>query len=133
MQSRSRDTQLKTVSIRIQDSIFSLWRDKIAGRGLRTAFFLLAFLIVLAVVFYWRLPPEIPLTYSRPWGFAQLVPSLFLFILIIGLFLLVVVNSIFAAKIFETEELLARIIVWMNALAVFLVDITVLRVVLLVI
>jgi Ni/Fe-hydrogenase subunit HybB-like protein len=119
--------------MRLQDSILELWRDKISGRGLRVAFFLITFLVFLVIAFYWRLPPEIPLTYSRPWGSAQLVPSWFLFFIILGFGLLVVANSLLAAKIFEAEQLLARILVWMNTLAVLLVDVSVLRIVLLVV
>ncbi|MCH7951757.1 hypothetical protein IH980_03405 [Patescibacteria group bacterium] len=120
-------------SVRFRDSLHRLWQDRIGGRALRTALSLLVFLILLIGVVYWRLPPEIPLTYSRPWGVLQLVPSSFLFVVAVGSALLVMLNSILAALLFETEELLARILIWASALTVFLVDVTVLRVVLLVI
>lgn len=81
---------------------------------------------------YWKLPPEIPLSYSRPWGAAQLVPSAFLFFLAGGLVILTIVNSILAAKLSATDLILGRILAWVSALVVFLVDITLLRVVLLV-
>jgi hypothetical protein len=84
------------------------------------------------IVFFWRLPPEIPLTYSRPWGSEQLVPSFFLFIVFFLVMVIVLVNSLLAAFLVSLEELLARMLIWSTALIVFLVDVTVLRVVLLI-
>jgi len=37
---------------------------------------------LISILFFWRkLPPEIPLFYSRPWGKEQLAKPLFLFLL----------------------------------------------------
>lgn len=133
MRSQSRDIEKLVPSKRLYNSLYELWCDRVAGRALRTVLFLLVVLVLLVIAFYLRLPPEIPLAYSRPWGIAQLVPSSFLFMLAAGLSLLVTVHSIFAAWMFEAEQLLARIMVWINALTVLLIDITVLQVVLLII
>jgi len=46
---------------------------------------LLSLLSIILLVFVWqRLPPEVPLWYSRPWGESQLANSLWLFLLPLG-------------------------------------------------
>lgn len=133
MPSLTTDPQKPESSVRLQNSLYKLWHNRVSGRALRLTFLLLAILVLLVAIFYWRLPPEIPLTYSRPWGIAQLVPSLFLFLLVGGLTSLVFANLIFAAKMLESEQLLAQIVVWINTLTVLLIVVTVVRVILLVI
>lgn len=49
-------------------------------------------LVSLAIV-YNKLPPSVPLLYSRPWGEQQLIPSGFLFGLPVICLLIVFVNS----------------------------------------
>lgn len=63
---------------------------------------------------------------------AQIVPSAFLLILAPGMLLLVLFNSMLAARFFSEEPLLARMLSWVGALTTLLVDITVVRVMLLV-
>lgn len=115
-----------------QAAFVALWKDGVGGRGIRLSASLILILSLLIAVFYWRLPPQIPLFYSRPWGAAQLVPSAFLLMLVPFMFLLVVTNCIIAARFFPDEPLLARMLSWASALTVLLVDITVIRVILLI-
>lgn len=119
-------------SLSLRDYLVSLWKDPVAGLGLRISLLFIALFGILLVFFFWRLPPELPLFYSRPWGTAQLVPTSFLFVLGVGLSLLVILHAVFAALVLNSEPLLSSLLVWTGALVAFLVDVTVLRVFLLV-
>lgn len=132
MPARISSGERQTPSQQFRGSFSLLWKDEVGGLALRLLLLQLTFLVVLLAVFAWRLPPEIPLMYSRPWGLAQLVPSSFLFFVVAGVALLVGFNSYLSSVYFETEPLLARIVSWAGVLTVFLIDITVTRVFLLV-
>lgn len=119
-------------SISFRNLIYALWRDRAAGLALRVGLLLSFILVLMVATFYWRLPPEIPLNYSRPWGVAQLVPTEFLFALMALVAVLFSINTSFSAVFIHSEKLLAQILAWTNALVVFVVDVAVWRVVMLV-
>ena len=108
-----------------------IWKDPVLGRSVRLGLFLLLFLLVLTLAFFWRLPPELPFLYSRPWGGAQLIPTTFFFPLYFLLLLVILFDSVLASSL-KSERLLARILIITSALAVFLVAVAVIRVFLLV-
>lgn len=117
---------------KIQDSLYLLWCDRVGGRSLRLSLFFFCSLLLLVGVSFWRIPPQIPLAYSRPWGVAQLVPSSFLFVLLFLALFLFISNSILASLFFASEQLLARVLLVVLSLILFLLDLTVLRVILLI-
>lgn len=98
---------LETQSFRRFLSI--LLGDRIAGFAMRMSFLLILLLLGIIVAFYWRLPPEIPLFYSRPWGVDQLAPSYFLLVVVSFLIMVFFVNIILASFAFKKEPLLSRI------------------------
>lgn len=109
-----------------------LWSDKVCGLSLKlTLVFAFLFLIIL-LFYYWRLPPEIPLTYSRPWGEEQLVKKTFLMVFLAMTLLIVTINNLLASFLYSREQLLAQILTWTGTLVFFLVDVTLLRVAMLV-
>jgi hypothetical protein len=113
--------------------LLSLWRDPVAGKSLRLSILLCLILLVIIFIFFWRLPPEIPLAYSRPWGAEQLVSSYFLFVVLMIAIFIMVINSILASFLLHENQLLARIISWVSVLVIFLYDFTVIRVILLIV
>lgn len=115
-----------------QDSLYLVWRDRIGGRSLRLSLFFFFLLLLVVGVSFWRIPPQIPLAYSRPWGVAQLVPSSFLFVLLFLTLFLVISTSILAAFLFPSEQLLARILLCGLSLTLLLIDVSVFRVILLI-
>ncbi len=121
------------VTDKIQNSLYLIWHDYIGGRSFRLSLVFFFFLLLLFAVSFWRIPPQIPLAYSRPWGVAQLVPSTFLVVLIFLALVLVMANGILASLLFSTEQLLARILLVISSLSLLLFDITLLRVILLII
>ncbi len=132
MSSRSPTRRHAHTVLSLRESFALLWRDPVVGLSFRITVLLLGFFIFIMMFFYWRLPPEIPFAYSRPWGVGQLVPLIFLFVILSLVVLIILINALLATFLFSREQLLARILVWISALVVLLVDITVLRVVLLV-
>jgi len=117
---------------KIQDYLYLIWRDQIGGRSLRISLLLFFLLVVGVGVSFWRIPPQIPLAYSRPWGVAQLVPSNFLFVLVFLALFLLIANSVLASQFLASDQLLARMMLIVCSLTLFLFDLTVLRVILLI-
>ena len=115
-----------------RELLFILLSDQVAGFAIRLSFLLIVVLTGVIVAFYWRLPPEIPLFYSRPWGMEQLAPSYFLVVVFAMLSMILVVNTILASFSFSRERVLSRMFAWITLLVSFLVTYSVLRIVLLV-
>lgn len=96
-----------------------VWQDDISRRGFATAvFFWLASLSVL-IFFYFRLPPQVPLFYSLPWGEDQLAPSSLIFAIPGSVFLIILINLL-AASFFPEEKLLLRTLGLASAVCAFL-------------
>jgi hypothetical protein len=85
--------------------------------------FLSLSLISLAV-FWHRLPPQLPLFYSRPWGENQLVEKNYFIILPLSVFILSLFNLRLASTLFRREILISQILVWSTLLINLLVNIT---------
>lgn len=73
---------------------------------------IILFLIQLAflVINLKRLPSEVPLFYSLPWGEKRLANFKFLFLLPILSFLIMTFNFMLAKKLYNSERLLSRVI-----------------------
>lgn len=96
-----------------------------------SVFFL--FVSLLAILLSWRkLPPELPLFYSQPWGVEQLGSPLGLFLFPISIALFIVL--IFLTKKFFSEEMLLLLMVsFTGALFSFLACFSLIKIILLVI
>jgi hypothetical protein len=102
----------------------------------KTAIILAALTYLLSFIFYLlsfnRLPPEVPLFYSRYWGEEQLAQKGFL-ILLPGLsFLVLVLNFLIASRLFNKEKLLAQILLWSATVFSILATVTLVKIILLV-
>jgi hypothetical protein len=84
----------------------------------------LAVFLVTAVFFFRRLPPQIPLLYSLPWGEQQLSPSGILLLLPLAGTVILGLISTGAVKLYRREPLLARIIVTTGCLSAILLSST---------
>ncbi|OGY18957.1 MAG: hypothetical protein A2784_02395 [Candidatus Chisholmbacteria bacterium RIFCSPHIGHO2_01_FULL_48_12] len=84
---------------------------------------------MMVAVTYRRLPPEIPLWFSRPWGAAQLAPKLWVVILP-GSMLLISIGAIVAARMVDQKErLLAQMIMGGSIVIDFLLAYALLRII----
>lgn len=82
--------------------------------------------------FFSRLPPELPLYYSRPWGQAQLVtPEQFLILPVFSLTVFLI-NTILALKLHPQEKILARLALWTSLVINFTTAFTLFKIVTLV-
>lgn len=108
-------------------------QDQAARDSLLAALFLNAFLLVFVLMILPKLPPVIPLFYSRPWGEDQLVPKLLLLTVPLASFAIFLANF-FITKSFSGEKslLLLRILSFAALAAALLGSITVLRIALVV-
>lgn len=65
----------------IKQEIAALSLDAVSRLGLRLAFLAIGLQFILLAFFWQRLPPELPLLYSRPYGEAQLADNYWLWFL----------------------------------------------------
>jgi len=93
-----------------------LWQDKPSSLGIKLAIILLPLSVFYFLFTSHRLPPEVPLFYSRPWGEEQLTPSTSLLMLPLGGLLFTFLNIGMAVFLFDEFPFLARILVWSTAL-----------------
>ncbi len=84
------------------------------------------------LVFSRRLPPEVPVFYSNPWGKDQLAPPYFLALPILLSFGFLVLNIFLSRKIFFDSSFLKNLLGIATGLLLFLSGITVLRIIILI-
>lgn len=100
----------------IKTQIDNLVLDPVAKLGMRLGFVSLG-LGVIVLAFYWfRLPPEVPLLFSRPYGEGRLISVWGLAVLPIFGMIIQAVSLRWAGSVLEEDKLLAQIIVWIGAL-----------------
>jgi hypothetical protein len=93
---------------------------------------LLIFGLVIFVIKVRSLPPLLPLFYHRPWGEAQFGSPLHLGLICLAGIVVFFINLSFAIKLYQNNQILSRILVWMSTLIAFLCAMTLLRVILLI-
>lgn len=89
--------------------------------------------LLLILLFLKRLPPQVPLYYSLPWGDEQLASPLLFFLLPLGCLLFGFLNLFLAIISFGSHPLAARILVWFNVIFTLLATFTLFRIIMLVI
>jgi len=88
---------------------------------------------ILVILLSWQqLPPELPLFYSRPWGKDQLATPLSLFILPSLSLTIFLINLVFASLVAKEEQLLLKILEAATAIFSLLSLVTIIKIVLLV-
>lgn len=85
-------------------------------------------LIVLALVWQ-KLPPELPLFYSRPWGEQQLIRKDWFFILPLSCLIFNIANVRLASLLFKKELLLSQLLVWSSTIICLLTSITLFKII----
>lgn len=78
----------------------------------------LLFISILTTVLEWnKLPPLIPLWFSRPWGIDQLAPRTYIFILPVGAFIIFLLNT-FLGIFFTAEYLIFTQALYLTSLLI---------------
>ncbi|MBU0619329.1 hypothetical protein KKD62_03785 [Patescibacteria group bacterium] len=89
-------------------------------------------LIIGFLIVVWpKLPPEVPLFYSRPWGEPQLAKKTELWLLSASGWTLTLINLKISSKIFARHQTLTLALIWSNLVGVLLASIALIEIVLL--
>lgn len=84
--------------------------------------------LIILILLWQNLPPQVPLFYSRPWGAEQLADKRTLILLPFLLLFLGLFNIFLAGSQFLKEKLLSRIFLSVNILLTLLLTITVFKI-----
>lgn len=87
------------------------WQTNLNSRFLRLSIFLFIFELIIIIWFYNRLPPEIPIFFSRPWGAAWLSGTSSIFILPLFSLLTLLTNYFLAIFYHQKKQILSEILV----------------------
>jgi hypothetical protein len=113
----------------LKQEIDALALDPATRLGLRLAFFALGWQLITVAVFWHRLPPQVPLLFSRPYGETQLVSNFWLWLLP-GLILIIELISIHLATKAKVENSLwSQLLAWNGAVAAGMGLITLIKII----
>lgn len=93
-----------------------IWLHKKTAGYIRTSFLFILLQVAVIIIFFSRLPPEIPLFFSLPWGEAQLAPPFFLLILPLISLAILLLNSLLATLTISANEFLASTLAFGSAI-----------------
>lgn len=91
-------------------SLGKFWQNRVYSLFFRWNIFLLSLQFLYLFYFYSRLPSQVPLYFSEPWGDSWLVPTPLIFFIPSFSLLIVLINSIIALLIQRQWPLLARLL-----------------------
>lgn len=94
--------------------------DSLYGWIFKLSFLMVFIQSVLTGFLYSKIPPQVPLYYSRPWGEDQLVEKINLFLLPLSILFFTCLNLFLTALCWEKQKLIAQIAVFLTAVMVFL-------------
>lgn len=103
--------------------------DKNLKRGVRIGFINVGLMLIILAVAWYRLPPEVPLLYSRPVGEAQIVSFWFLWLLPLASLLITGVLVKLASQWQKEDGFLAKILVWGGAFVALMMLVTLVKIV----
>jgi len=106
-----------------------VWQDKLIGPAIWLSLLIIVFSFSFFIFNFSKLPPEVPLFYSRPWGEEQLALNWQLAILPALSLIIFLVDLILAAKLYSQESLLAQILVWSSTIFSLLTTITLVKII----
>jgi len=95
-----------------KEEINTLLTDRLLKRIIQLIFILLGLNFFFLGLWWSKLPPQLPLFYSRPWGEEQLVAKNLFFILPAACFIFIIINLRLASFFFKKEVLLSQILIW---------------------
>ncbi|MFC1627222.1 hypothetical protein ACFL18_01540 [Patescibacteria group bacterium] len=117
----------------VKNQVDVLVQDPVIKIGLRVGFLSLGLGILVLALGWLKLPPEVPLLYSRPYGESQLVPNWGLWLIPVISLIIEIVSMRAAGMMFEKEKLLAQILIYIGTLSSVMGLITLVKIVLLMI
>ncbi len=106
-----------------------LWLKKNITRALLISIIIIAGQIIIILLFFSRLPPKVPLFYSRPWGKNQLADPVTLFTLPGYSFGVLIINSIIAALFVDKDDFYSFCLTAITAIFSFFCLITLIKII----
>lgn len=110
----------------------NFWQEKTVRIATRISFAILLFILAFLLFTWQKLPPQVPLFYSLPWGEEQLASPSFLLILPFSCLCLGILNFFLAVFCLEQHSLAAKILVWVTTSLIFLASFTLVKIVFLI-
>lgn len=106
----------------------TLLTNKNLKRGIQFIFLLLSLDFLFLALFWPKIPPQLPLFYSRPWGREQLVSKNGFIVLPLSCLIFSLINLRMASFFFRKELLLSQILVWSSVVICILTSITLFKI-----
>jgi len=91
-------------------SLGKFWQNRVYSLFFRWNLFIVSFQFFYLFYSYSKLPDQIPLYFSRPWGESWLAPSHMIFLLPSFSLIIILINSTIAMLIHRQWSLLARLL-----------------------
>ncbi len=104
-----------------------IWLNKSRARQIRLALLFLALQLLAIIFFFSKLPPQIPLYFSQPWGELQLTSPLSLLLLPLFSLVVLLINLFFASFSIEEDEFLTNILTFGSLIFAFFALIAILK------
>lgn len=117
-------SSLKTV----KEEFNTLFGNQSLKKYIYLAFFLLGIDFIALGISWFKLPPELPLFYSRPWGESRLIAKGLIFILPLSGLIINLINLRLASVLFKTEFLLSQVLIWTSVAVSALTSITLFKI-----
>ena len=114
--------------ILIKKELDALLENKAIAFSIRLSLSFLALIVIIIAIFWTKLPPQLPLFYSKAWGKDQLAPKWWFLALPFICFLMVIFDLRLASLFLKKEEWLAKILVWTVVILTLLVNTTIIRI-----
>ena len=89
-------------------------------------------IVIVGLLSYPKLPPQVPLFYSRPNGDDQIVDTIYLAYLPISMVLIVLINIYISRFLFSGNVFVRRIIYYANIVIIILITLIFLRIIMLI-
>lgn len=113
----------------VKEDFNTLLSDNLLRKAIIFSFLLLSLDLIIIIAVIWKLPPQLPLLYSRPWGEDQLIDRKSFLILPLSCLILIIMNLRLAGVFFKKQVLLSKILVWSSLVICLLTTITFLKII----
>ncbi len=122
---------MKSFFANLFGSLGKIWLNKTISAQIRITVLLVLAQLGIIILSYPKLPPEIPLFFSKPWGESQLVQPLLLIVLPVFSLVFLIVNSLIASMFLDKDTFLAQLLTFGGVLFALFNSIALIKIVML--
>lgn len=113
---------------RLLEKMSFIKRDRALGGGLWAVAGLTAIILMVVLVVFNRVPPQVPFFYTRPWGEARIINKQDLLVFGGGVLAAGFMALSISLGLYKRDQILSRMVVWCTATGLFLALLSVLTV-----